>query len=453
MRRLASALCVMMALAPPAGAQVDLSIPQVRALAQQALDAGDTATAIRAARGLLQADPRDPFAYFILSGAHARQGDIALSRKAAAYAFRYSDDPRSKVVAGQHAARMALAEERFGLAQIWLRRTAIHATSPAEKDLIARDYGGLRRLNPFSLSFSTALRPSSNVNNGSEDSLQVIDGVPVTGILSGTAQALSGVIATGDLTLGYRLARTETSQTGIGLRLYARHVALSSSAQAQAPGARNSDFASHFAEATLRHVRAAGDGALGLTGAAGQSWYAGSSTYRFARGGIDYRHPLGDGAVLSLALSVEERFSTSGTRFDATSATLGATLAQDLANGDRLTLSFGLRDTDAAFANDISTAISARAGYAFGRAFGPVTLDAALTLGHSDYPSYMSGFIVVPGGRQDRAAYADLNMVFQDLDYAGFVPSLQLRTGGTWSNDSRFETREISVSFGIQSRF
>ena len=84
---------------------------------------------------------------------------------------------------------------------------------------------------------------------------------------------------------------------------------------------------------------------------------------------------------------------------------------------------------------------------------GPVKLDLALTLGYSDYPNYQSGFIVVPGGRQDKSIYADVNLMFENWDYAGFAPSLRIRAGRTSSNDSRFQTRELSIGLGIQSKF
>jgi hypothetical protein len=41
-----------------------------------------------------------------------------------------------------------------------------------------------------------SLTPSSNVNAGADSRYNTVDGVPVTGLLSGSAQALSGTIAT-----------------------------------------------------------------------------------------------------------------------------------------------------------------------------------------------------------------------------------------------------------------
>lgn len=454
MRRALACLALLLTLGGAALAEpVSLTIDQTRALAREALARGDTGTAIAAARGLLQADPKDPLAYFILSHAHAAQGDLSLGRKAAAYAFRYAATAPDKVSAGEQAARLAAAQDRPGLAQLWLRRTAIHVDDPAAKDRMARDYNHLRQVNPFTFNLVTSVRPSSNVNNGADSSLQVIEGLPVTGILSGAAQALSGTIATADLALGYRLNASETGRTTLGLRLYTKHVALSSEAQALAPTLSNSDLAAQVADLSLRHAGRAARGAWGALGAVGQTRSGGQSIYRFVRLGGHRTLPLGDTGALTFRAAIEDRLSLSGVRYDSTARTFGLTYGLRLDGGDRFALSLGLRDTDAVFRNDIAQNLSLRAAYSLGRPVGPVTLDAAVTLGYEDRPFYRSGPLVVPGGRQDRSALADLTMTFQDLDYAGFVPSLQLRAARTRSNDSRFTTREMSLSFGITSRF
>ena len=432
---------------------VELSIAQARTLAARALRQRDFATAIHLARGLLQADPEDAIAYVILAQAHGALGQAELSRKAAHYAYRFADTPDDRFLAGQMVARAAVQDSRFSLAQFWLRRTAIDARTSAQKEGLAKDYKALRQLNPWSLRIQAGLRPSSNVNNGSESALQIIEGVPVTGQLSGAAQALAGLIATLDVQTGYRLRANEKSLTQLGLRLYTKHVALSSGAQAQAPGARNADFSSHFAETSLHHAWRAGSGQASARLAVGQSWYGRNPTYRFARVSLQRGWSLGEESWLSLSGSAGEREGVSSTRFDATALMLSLRAGWDLANGDSIDFALGVRDTDATFFNDTSQSVSVRTGYRLGKPVGPAQIDLGVTLGYSDYPVYRSGFILVPGGRQDRSLYADINMTFEDWDYAGFAPSLRIRAGRTLSNDSRFKTRELSVSLGIESNF
>ena len=262
-----------------AGDEIPLSVEQVRQLAMQSLRTHNFGQAIYLARGLLQYDPEDPVAYFVLAIAHGELGDLTLSRKAAGYAYRYSETPDDRFRAGQIAAKSAYFEERYSLAQFWLRRTAIHADSDAQRSAVAKDYQALRRLNPWSLRLDAALRPSNNVNNGSEDALQIIDGVPITGRLSGAAQALSGLIATLDVRGQYRFHSSDTAASHVGVRVYTRHVALSSDAQLQAPGLRNADLSQQYFETSLGHRRKARAGVVGGTLAAGQSWYGNNPTY------------------------------------------------------------------------------------------------------------------------------------------------------------------------------
>ncbi len=456
-------------LAPVASAQPDIALQmnldQARQLAVHSLKTGNPGLAIKVSRGLLQADRRDPMAYYILATAHSQLKQPRPGRKAAARAYRFADTGPARFQAAQLAARMAYAENRPTLAQIWLRRTAIHAPTKQEEQQVARDYRTLRARNPWSFRLRTDLRPSSNINNGADTALQIIDGVPVTGFLSGSAQALSGVIGSFDVATTYRLRANTTSATTLGGRLYMQRVSLSSSARAKAPTTQNSDFASTFAELSLRHSFAVGARDQGATAAIGlaigESWFAGARTYRFGRLSGERSWRLGQGNTrLKLHGSAERRTMARYGTNNARILSLGADLSRGLKNGDRLSFSLALRDTDAGWAdttarraNGTFRSASLRTSYGFGKPIGPARLSAGVVLGYSDYDAYRSGIIWVPGGRQDKSVYGDLSLLFDDLDYAGFAPVLRIRGGRKFSNDSRFNTREFSVSLSIVSKF
>ena len=123
-----------------------------------------------------------------------------------------------------------------------------------------------------------------------------------------------------------------------------------------------------------------------------------------------------------------------------------------LEGGDKLGLTLNLRNTTSDFFNARSTSATLRASYAFGKQVGPAKVSAGLTAGYADYPDFAALF-AVPGGRQDRSVYADVDFFFPDIDYAGFAPNLRISAGRTSSNVSRYETRQLSVSLGIRSKF
>ena len=452
---------VLVAWAQPVRAQspgdVELSLDQARNLAVYALQSGDPGLAIQLSRGLLQANPKDPVAHYVIASAFAQLNQPRASRIAAARAYRFSDPGPDRFRAAQLAAQMAYAERRYSLAQIWLRRTAIHVETEDEKKLVARDYQLLRRQNPWSFRVQTDLRPSSNVNNGSDTALQIIDGVPVTGTLSGAARALSGLIGSVDLSTGYRLRANATSATTIGARLFVQRVALSGAAKDLAPDASGADYASTFAEMSLRHGFAVGpperrgSGAVDL--ALGESWWGGERSYRFGRITAERAWALQPRTRLEIYALAERRFKSRYRVNDARVFGMGAEIGRAMANGDRLNVTVALRDTDAKSANGSFTSASLRTSYTFKRPVGPARLTAGLVLGYSDYPVFRSGLLLVPGGRQDRSVYGDVSLFFDRYDYAGFAPLLRLRTGRKKSNDSRFTTRDLSVSLGIASKF
>lgn len=443
--------------ADPPEQGLELTLPQARALAAHALQNGNTDLTLNLTKGLVRAQPDDGVSHYLMAAAYAFRQDYKAGRKSAARAYRHSDKGAERFKAAELAARLAYAEAQYSLAQFWLRRTAIHAPDEHSKSQIARDYQLLRQQNPWAFRLSGDLRPSSNVNNGADTALQIIDGVPVNGVLSPTAQALSGLIAVADLAATYRLRATETSATSIGGRVYVQRVALSSSSKDKAPMASGSDYDSTYTELSLRHGFAAGragrGGRAAVDLAGGRSWYGGEANYTFARLKGERSWRLNDRSRLTLDAYVEDRFSTRYQTSDASILGVGAQYNRRLGNGDRWMLSVAYFDSDAKTPNGTYGSASLRSTYAFGQPVGPVKLSAGLTLGYSDYPVFQSGLFMVPGGRQDKSIYGDLNVFFDKMDYAGFAPMLRLRTGRKSSNDSRYDTRELSVTLGIQSKF
>ncbi len=447
------------------GDKTELTLDQARQLAVHALQSGRPGLAIELSRGLLRADRRDPLAYYVIAQAHAGLNQPNLARRAATRAYRFSDNKAARFQAGQLAARMAYSEGKPSLAQVWLRRTAIHAPSRQAEAAVARDYQALRAINPWSFRLRGDIRPSDNINNGADSAVQIIDGIPFPGNLSGAALALSGVIASLDLAATYRLRADERSRTSLGGRIYLQRVDLSGGAIALAPNVRNSDYSSTYAELSLRHGFAVGPaasgGAVSVELAIGESWFAGRRSYRFGRLKARRTWQLGQGrAQLSLDGSAERRTLDSKARArtrlrtnDAHILGLGAQISRKLGNGDSLGVTLALRDADARHHNGTFRSASLRTSYAFARPLGPARLSLGLLMGYSDYPTYQSGVFFVPGGKQEKSVYADLTLFFEDYDLAGFAPVVRLRTGRKSSNDSRFNTREFSISLSIQSKF
>ncbi|MDX5384570.1 MAG: surface lipoprotein assembly modifier [Rhodobacterales bacterium] len=446
----------------PPMAEVTLSLDQARAVAATALQQGDAALALQIGQGLLQADATDPLAHFIIAQALRQQGHPREARKAAALAYRHARTDIQKFEAAQLAARLSVDTKAFTRAQLWLRRSLLHAPDPAMRPRIAQDFRQVRAMDPLEFRLRLSLAPSSNVNNGSDSPYALIDGVPVIGLLDGLSQALSGVTGTADLSLGYRLNGTQASETRALLRAYGSRVWLDDSARALAnsfPGAdvSNDDFSFALIEAGLRHVQRTGAGADGgfvaIEGAAGRSWYGGDPYQRHVRLGLTQGIRLSDTTTLSLGAEAERRSFAQGFNQPIDTLGLQASLGYRIANGDRISLSVAWRDSDSDSRNAVSTRRTAYLRYDMAQPMGPARLGFTLGAARTHYPDYAVGFIAVPGGRQDDTVFGSIDILFQDLDYAGFAPTLTLRAQKTRSNFSRFDASELAVSLGIRSLF
>jgi hypothetical protein len=454
-RRTLTGAALALALGSPLAAQdqVALSLPQARNVAIHALNTGDPELTLRLTGGLLQANPADVMAHYVRAAAYARMDRPREGRRSAARAYRHASTREDKLRASQLAAQLAYAENRTSLAQIWLRRSAIHTATPQEQDRLARDYRILRQKNPWSFSLRGELRPSNNVNNGSDSSFNIIDGVPDAGRLPASTQALSGTIGTADLTAGYRLRQSDTSQTSLSGRLYIQRVFLSSGSKARVPNLSNSDFGSTYGEATLEHRFKVSGGAAGVQVSLGESWYAGARNFRLARLGGDRFWALSEAALIQINGFAEKRFMARNRTSDGRSLGVGATYRQKLGSGDTLSLSLQLRDSVASAPNGTFQTASLRAGYDFGRAFGPMRISTGVQLGQSEYDRYVASLHLAPTARSDTSLTGDVTLFFEDYDYAGFAPALRIRAGRKRSNFSMFSSKEFSVSLGVRSKF
>ncbi len=460
-----------------AAQQTTITLDQARQIARQALLSQNPQLALEIGKTLLEADPRDPDALLIVAAAQAQLGNPINGRRAAARAYRNTDNRIQKFDAATIAASLAARAERLTLSQVWLRRASLHTDDPAEQQGLARAYGRVRAQNPWRFNLETALRPSSNVNNGANTGEQIVDGIDAVdlGRLSASAQALSGVIAQADLELGYRLRGTAQSRTELATRVRIRRVDLSDEARTKAndvrqallalgvpprlipPDPKNRGFGSTYADLTLRHtwrVGTAPGGTAMLAAGVGTYWYGTREEARLARMEARRTWALSEGRSFTLYGSLLRRDEVGSTASDSVTVGLLGSYAQRLENGAQWSAGLSVSDTRSDQVNIDSATWTVRTRYRFARKWGPAQASAGVSLTSTDYATYaLIPGLFAPGGRQDEAAYADLTLFFEEYDYLGFAPEVTLRAGQRRSNVSRFDSEELSISVGIQSKF
>lgn len=446
--------------APPALADdpVSLTLPQARIIAQQALAAGNPRVTVTLARGLLQANPQDANALVLLAQVLEAQGQHRSGRRAAARAFQVASDKPDRFMAAQIAARNAYAGGQFGLAQYWLRRSLDPAPTDRLRDQAVADFKRVRAANPWNTRLQMTVQPSDNVNSGTDNPYLIVEGLPFYGTHSASAMALSGTVLRIEAATRYRLWQNDAGITHLTGQISTSRVDLSAAAQAAAPTVTNRDLSGTLVEIGLSHLRPAGQGARtggvwGASGAIGQVWNGGDLSYNYAKLGISRTVPLGQAMQVRLQGSYERRDDPDAAFPRSDHLQLRSDLTARLSAGRSVAVGLVLDQADSNRGNVTATHRTAYVSYGFGDITGPVDLRMSLGARNSDFPRYFIGAFAAPGGRQDDAVFASLDVTLTEIGYAGFVPRISLITQRTTSNISRFETRSTALSIGIESKF
>ena len=457
MRRLILTLVAALLTSEAASQALELSLEDGRALARQAALNGQFQTAVDFADALLDADPDDRVALIVLAASQPQIGEPREGRRAGARAFRLSQTEPERYEAARLTALAAANEERYTLAQYWLRRAAINAPNEQALTQTRTDFRGIRRLNPLSFNIRASASPSSNLNGGStsdENCLVIDDQQDGCGILSGDAEALSGWDATADLSLNYAISRNQRQATFLTARGYARRVWLSNDAQEQAPDNSNSDFSSEIIELGVRQQRQVAAGVLTGEAIYGWSWFSGQLTAQYVRGRLGYSRNISERTAISVTGQIDsiEIQSTTAERTN-TARTLSGTLSHSLENGARVFGTLSLSGQSSDQSNEQFEAATFQLGYTLAEPVGPAQLTIAGGVGLSDYPNYNFFFTPIQGGRQDTRLFANVSAEFPDVEYGGFIPVLTANYQDATSNISRFERDTLSLRFSIRSSF
>ncbi|MEM9248370.1 MAG: surface lipoprotein assembly modifier [Pseudomonadota bacterium] len=431
-----------------------LSYDQARLLAENAWISGNVPLANQLARLMSEARPDDVAALLMLSATETALGRPEEGRAAGRRAFAQAESDAARYQAAYLASSGAMADERYGAAQYWLRRAYQSAETETQRDRIAGAFGAVRRASPWQVRLAFNVAPSSNVNGGSDSPFLVIDDSPFVGVLSGAARALSGVEASVTGTFAYTFAETAAGRTSLAFHGYRSFVFLSEEAQDIAPRAEGSDFEYGVGEIELRHQIADAPGPLPDTYslAFGQTWYGGDRLDRVGRLTLARTFNLSARTGLRFTAEGERRLSDTGAQ-DRTGSELAARFFHRLDNGT--VLRFGLSGTQVASddGNAAYTGYEVHAGFWMGEAVSGVRLSGRVAYNERSYEEYSVGFIDVPGGRDDTEWSARLNLHVDQIDVFGFVPVVSLIGSTSTSNVSRFEGESLGVSLGFESAF
>lgn len=448
----AAGLIAAVAALPLQAAPLQLDANAMRQLAFQTMQAGYAKDALNLTDALLQADPSDATALIIRSQALRALGQVSQAQAAARLAYAKAETDKGRFGAAMAMAQALSSGGRRTAAQMWLRRAAEHAPSDRAYEIARRDFGYVRSRNPWTLDITGQAQPSSNVNNGSRQDTMTLYGLPYQFEIAPESQALSGFEFGLGLATTYRFApRAGNRQTEARLGFSGQAVALSASAKAAAPNAKNSDYTYLALEAGLSHRRGldrAGLNTLRMSGTVGHNWYGGDDLSDYLRLSMGLDHKLSDRAAVNVTLSADHTI-----RADSavqSSDRLAVTLGYGTAIGpDRWSAEVEAAQTASPSAEVRSRQATLSLGWRKGEPVAGIGLSAGLELSQQVFADSR----YATGGREDLSVQANLSMSFDKLDYMGFSPVVNLRASRTQSNSALHDRENFGISIGIKSAF
>lgn len=436
------AACPMAASAKPeSGVSVIVTPEAGRALARQALQAGNPALTVSIARQLLAANPDDVGSLMLLTAGLSRSGHAAEAVGTGRKAFALSTTTARRFEAAYLTAEALSAADRPYGAKLWLRRAYNSTSSDAEKSLLEGAFEKLDARTPLKLSLSFGGGPTDNVNGGS-----LHDSFDFFGLLLPIAQALPGTVLYSTAQLSYRLVarpRFAASLYAIGAQ---RNVWLSPRGHDLQPGARNGDF--RYDSLDLGgSVAWAGAGRISysLDLRVGQTWQGGARQTDHQRLVLGVTGKLSDTRLAHLELSAEQTHYPATPHANSLRLAADASLTQAYGKAS-LRYSFGVAQVDSGAAGVAYQSVSTGVEWTPARKFQGITLGV---FGRAEVRHYWK----TPALQPDILTQAGVTGQFSKVSFYGFSPSVTLSASRSMSPVVVRDTANIGLTVGIASAF
>ncbi|MBU2983219.1 DUF560 domain-containing protein [Lentibacter algarum] len=439
-------------LALPAFAQqepVRLSPQEARGFAMTLLRQDRPAAARAIALGLLKKDSRDFVALMVLADSEKKLGRPVQAKFAARRAFRTAKRDKDRFTAAYIMSGILKAEGKFQQSQLWLRRAG-QATDEERLQNAARgEFRRVRALNPWTLTFGLTVTPTSNVNGGPNDNTYTIGDFV---FVDDTAVPLSGFEIGARFGVKRRFKPQDWGQVSFSLNYDERQYVLSDSAKASQPSARGSDYAFRSLQGNLSfdftHKNKAASSSFDVT--LGHHWQKEESLSSYYKLRYGRQNTLSDIARIGYGVSYENQSRKDTAARSTESFGLDGFWLKKMPSGDYLRLGFNLAKVDSASSDMAHTAYGFSTGYVRAKPFlkSRLTLGASLHMREYDRLRYASY-----GVRRDKKLSLSADMLFTEIDYLGFSPSITLRATRNLSNVTLFDSQEFGISFGVKSTF
>ena len=422
-----------------------LSPLQAQELGLSLLNQGDAIGAANVANALLVRNPNDVSALVVAAESAIRTDRFQDALGFARRAFRATARADSKYTAARLIASAHAGLRQDTRAQIWLRRARQYAPTPQAAQSVAKEFQFLRNRNPWSTSLEFGITPSTNINNGAID-----ENINRGFVLSADGVALSGIKINAGLRTSYRLRQSARSVTFFTADANITTYALSDESKKSDPTLKGSDFEYTTTAVGLRHRQIFSEGALPTDFSIrfGRQTYAGEPYVKTKEFTASHSWSLGENTRLTPFITAVDQRGYND-RADVRIYTVGANLRHGFANGDQLSFGATKRESRSTFSGSDYDGKSFTIGYDFGQSFQGMSFGFGASLEERDYPSD----ILVQGARRDKIIGLDMSVTFENLEFYGFRPVINVNSRRSRSNSDRFDTDTFGLGFDLRSSF
>lgn len=438
-----------------ANTAVTLTADQLLQAAGAALRSGDPTRSLAYSEALVQRDPGDFSAQLIRARSLRDLGRNVEARNAAREARKTAKTTEEKYAAAMVTAQVQSSSGRKTISQLWLRRAVELAPSKKLEYRAIRDFKYVRATNPWSTRLSFSITPDSNINDGSASDTSFLNyalteslfGEPVEYQLTGAAKALPGIQYKFGLDTRYRFRQTQTQAQDLYLQTEFRTYTLTD--PARAPGVSGSDFnfGSVFVGYGHRFLSPDHRNETTFRADLGQSWYSDNPYARYTRFALRHSRILDNRTQFGGGLSGERQIGI--TTADVNTIKLDGWGGRTLPSGNKLFMSLTGAWASSPLPTEEFLELHLRGSLVSAKPILGATTQFGIGLRSRDY----SVSVHSPNGRHDQEIRLDMTLVFNQLDYSGFNPTITFFGSRKNSNISLYDSNKLGVQLGVQSAF
>lgn len=442
---------------PGMAASVSVTVPQAKAEAWRALQQRNYYLVENITAALLQRDPNDFEALLLASEAARGVGETEYALRTGKRAYRAAPGKRYEYDASVAVSRAYEAKGNPGFSSFWIRRAIQNAPNNLARNYAIRDLQRIRRHSDSSIQFVLNAFPSSNINGGT-DATVAPDLLGLgTGVILPTALPHSGYGLSAAVDYKHKHRLGPQSLVLFGASAFGTAYRLSAQAKSLGSGLNGSDFSFLGAEGTVQLIfprapnprQAIQTGATQVGATFGFVYYGGKPLTVYSRLSAAQSIGLGNATSLEFKTSLGRQRRLDDAVLSATVTSVQARLFQNLGNGDRITWSLQLKDTNSASPAIANKSVKTDFTYHWTKGLGGVVPSFGLGFEHRQDDRDIG---IVSAKTYDTAT-AHLSLLFPSIQYYGFSPILSLTARKTVSSFSLNNSTEFRANIGFRSTF